>query len=134
MNVHRRAQAMLVDPAAEWVAIASEPGDPAYVLSRYVTVLALVPAASSFIGSSMIGVVTPNLGLLRAPLFNGVFGAIFGYVISCASVLVLGIVINLVAPLFGSRRGFDTPSGLRSIPTRRSGSPEFFCCCRACAF
>ncbi|MFZ3310382.1 MAG: Yip1 family protein [Xanthobacteraceae bacterium] len=107
MNLHWRAQAMLVDPAAEWAAIASEPGDPAYVLSHYVTVLALIPAVFSFIGASLVGVVMPNLGLVRASLFNGVFGAIVGYAISCASVLVLGIVINLIAPLFGGRRDFD---------------------------
>ena len=38
MNAARRAQAILADPAAEWAAIEKEPGDPAYVLSRYVTV------------------------------------------------------------------------------------------------
>jgi hypothetical protein len=107
MNVHRRAQAMLTDPAAVWPAIAAEPGDPAYVLSHYVTVLALIPAAFSFVGASLVGVVVPNPGLVRASLFNGLFGAIFGYVISCATVLVLGMVINLVAPLFGGRRDFD---------------------------
>ena len=46
-----RAQAILVDPVREWAAIENEPGDPAYVLSRYVTVLALVPAVFSFIGA-----------------------------------------------------------------------------------
>jgi hypothetical protein len=107
MNAHARAQAILVDPAAEWAAIESEPGDPAYVLSRYVTVLAIIPAVFSFIGASIVGVVTPNLGLVRAPIFNGLFGAIFGYVLSCATVLILGVIINLVAPLFGGRRDFD---------------------------
>ena len=45
---------------------------------------------------------------MRAPLVNGMFGAILGYVLSCAIVLVLGILINLVAPLFGGRRDFDS--------------------------
>jgi hypothetical protein len=107
MNAHARAQAIVVDPAAEWAAIESEPGDPAYVLSRYVTVLAIIPAVFSFIGASIVGVATPNLGLVRAPIFNGLFGAIFGYVLSCATVLILGVIINLVAPLFGGRRDFD---------------------------
>jgi len=107
MNVHARVQAILVDPAAAWNAIAGEPGDPAYVLSRYVTVLATIPAVFSFVGASIVGVVVPNVGPLRAPLFNGLFGAIFGYVLSCATVLVLGMIINLLAPLFGGRRDFD---------------------------
>ena len=108
MNAAHRARAILADPAGEWAAIESEPGDPAYVLSRYVTVLALVPATFSFIGACIVGVIMPNGALLRTPLVNGVFGAIFGYVLSCAIVLVLGIVINLVAPLFGGRRDFDS--------------------------
>ena len=49
-------------------AIENEPGDPAYVLSRYVTVLALVPAVFSFIGACVVGVVVPAVGLVRAPL------------------------------------------------------------------
>lgn len=107
MNVLRRAQAMLTEPAAAWATIATEPGDPAYVLSHYVTVLALIPAVFSFVGASLVGVMMPNLGPVRASLFNGLFGAIFGYVVSCATVLVLGMVINLLAPLFGGRRDFD---------------------------
>jgi hypothetical protein len=107
MNVHARALAILVDPVGEWAAIASEPEDPAYVLSRYVAVLALIPAIFSFIGACLVGVVLPDGELVRAPLVNGVFGAILGYVLSCAIVLVLGIFISILAPLFGGRRDFD---------------------------
>ena len=78
------------------------------MLSRYVTVLALVPAVFSFIGACIIGVIVPNAGLVRAPFFNGLFGAVLGYVQSCAIVLILGILINLLAPLFGGRRDFDS--------------------------
>jgi hypothetical protein len=108
MNAARRARAILADPIREWAAIENEPGDPAYVLSRYVTVLALIPAVFSFIGACLVGVVMPNAGLVRAPFFNGLFGATLGYVLSCAIVLLLGILINLVAPLFGGRRDFDS--------------------------
>ncbi len=107
MNAARRAKAILVDPFAEWASIEREPGDPAYVLSRYVAVLAVVPAAFSFIGACLVGVIVPNAGTMRAPIFNGLFGAIFGYVLSCATVLLLGVIINLLAPLFGGRRDFD---------------------------
>ena len=108
MNAVRRAQAILTDPLREWAAIEREPGDPAYVLARYVAVLALVPAVFSFIGACVVGVIMPNAGLVRAPIFNGLFGAIFGYVLTCATVLILGIVVNLLAPLFGGRRDFDS--------------------------
>src|SRR5580658_11276350 len=108
MNAARRALAILTDPGAEWASIESEPGDPAYVLSRYVAVLALVPAVFGFIGVCVVGVIAPNSVLVRAPIFNGLFGAILGYVLTCATVLLLGIIINLLAPLFGGRRDFDS--------------------------
>jgi hypothetical protein len=108
MNPARRAKAMLLDPLAEWAAIEDETGDPAYVLSRYVAVLALIPAVFGFIGTTVIGVNVPGIGLVRAPIFDGLFGAIFGYVMACATVLLLGLVIDLTAPLFGGRRDFDS--------------------------
>jgi hypothetical protein len=78
MNAARRAKAILFDPAAEWARIEQETGDPAFVLSQYVAWVALVPAVFGFIGASVIGEVMPGAGVLRAPIFNGLFGAIFG--------------------------------------------------------
>ena len=107
MKAAWRAKAMLLDPAAEWPAIERKSGDPAYVLSRYVAVLALVPAVCGFIGASVIGMVVPGAGLVRASLFDGFFGAIFGYAMAVAIVFVLALVIDLLAPLFGGRKDFD---------------------------
>jgi hypothetical protein len=108
MNPARRAKAMLLDPLAEWARVERETGDPAYVLSRYVAVLALVPAVFGFIGTSIIGVIVPGAGLVRILVFDGLFGAIFGYVMACATVLLLGLIIDVAAPLFGGRRDFDS--------------------------
>lgn len=108
MNATARVKAILFDPLAEWLRIEQETGDPAFVLSRYVTWLALVPALFSFIGASVIGVAGPAAEVLRAPVFNGLFGAIFGFVITCATVLLLGLIIDLLSPLFGGRRDFDS--------------------------
>jgi len=106
MNAFVRAKAVLVDPAAAWRGIERDIGDPAYLLSRYVAVLALIPALSSFVGATLIGVVTPS-GVVRADLIDGLFGAVFSYATSCAIVLLLGLIIDLLAPLFGGRRDFE---------------------------
>ncbi len=106
MNPALRAKAMLLDPADEWPRIAQETGDPAYVLSHYVAVLALVPALFGFVGASLIGGVTSSGETVRASLFNGLFGAIFAYASAFVIVLVLGFVINVMAPLFGARKNF----------------------------
>jgi hypothetical protein len=87
--------------------IERESGDPAFLLSRYVAVLALVPAVFGFIGASVIGAVVPGTGLVRATLFDGFFGAIFGYVMAFAIVLVFALIIDLLAPAFGGRKDFD---------------------------
>jgi hypothetical protein len=108
MNAASRAKAMLLDPAAAWAAIQQDSGDPAYLLSRYVAVLALVPAIFGFIGASVIGVTVPGSGLVRTQPMDGLFGAVFGYVASFAIILVLGAVINILAPLFGAQRDFDS--------------------------
>jgi hypothetical protein len=108
MNTAQRAKAMLLDPRAEWARIEQETDDPAYVLSHYVAVLALVPAVFGFIGTSLIGVIVPSGAVVRAPIFGGLFGAIFGYAMACATVLLLGLMIGLAAPLFGGRRDFDS--------------------------
>jgi hypothetical protein len=108
MNAAWRAHAVVADPSAEWARIENEPGDAAYLLTGYVAPLALIPAIFGLIGACVVGVEGPGATILRAPIFDGVFGAVFGYVMSCATVLVLGLLINLLAPMFGGRRDFDS--------------------------
>jgi Yip1 domain len=107
MNAALRAHAILADPAAEWPKIEVEPSDAAHLLTSYVALLALIPAISGFIGACVVGVVEPGGTTLRAPVLDGLFGAVFSYVMTCATVFVLALVINLLAPTFASRRGFD---------------------------
>jgi len=107
MNVASRAKAILIEPLAEWTRIEQDAEDPAYVLSHYVAVLALVPALFGFIGASLVAAALHGTAASRAPIFDGLFGAIFSYVMTCATVLLLALIIDLVAPLFGGRRDFD---------------------------
>lgn len=106
MNAIRRAAAILIDPAAAWLRIEKEPADPVYLLTRYVTLLALVPALFGFVGACIVGVVVPGIGPVRASLFDGIFGAIFGYLESFVVMLVLASIVRLAAPLFGGRGDF----------------------------
>ncbi len=108
MNPVWRAATILAEPAAEWARIEKELGDPAYVLSRYVALLALIPPASEFVGACIVGVIVPGTGIVYAPLVDGLFGALVGYVAAFAAVLLLGLLINVLAPLFGGRRDFES--------------------------
>ncbi len=107
MNVAARVKAILTDPMTAWARIENEADDPGFLLSRYAGVLALIPALAGFAGATLIGVIVPGGATARASLFNGASGAVFGYVMSCATALVLGLVIDLLAPLFGGGRNFN---------------------------
>jgi hypothetical protein len=108
MNMVLRATAVLIDPFAEWPNINKEPADPIFLMISYVALLALIPAVCRFVGACVIGVVVPGVGTVHAPIFDGLFGAIFGYLESFVLVLLLGLSISFVAPLFGGRRDFPT--------------------------
>ena len=107
MNPAVRALAMLTDPLTEWTRIARESGDPVYLVSRYVAILALVPVIFGFLGSSIVGEVAPETGLVKANIFDGLFGAIFTYVATFVIVFLLALITNFLAPYFAGERDFD---------------------------
>jgi Yip1 domain len=107
MNVALRAHSIMIDPPTEWAKIDNEPGDVVQLLTSYVAPLAAIPALSSFVGACLVGVVVPGVGTVRASVLQGFLGAAFGFVTACLTVLLLALVINLVAPVFGSRRSFE---------------------------
>ncbi len=106
MHSALRVLAILLDPAAEWQRIEKEPDDPAYLLIRYVAPLALIPPVFGFFGACVIGMIVSKGVPQRAPLLDGILGAIFGYLESLMLVLLLALIVSLAAPLFGGRRNF----------------------------
>jgi hypothetical protein len=111
MNMVLRATAVIIDPFAEWANIEREPADPIFLMISYVAALALIQAVCGFAGACIIGVVVPGSGTVQAPIFDGLFGAIFGYLESFVLVMLLALCIGLAAPLFGGQRDF--PSALK---------------------
>lgn len=106
MNAAWRAQRILADPATEWAKIEGESGDAGYLLTGYTARLALIPAVFGFIGACIFGAVRPGAGTVRASIFNALSSVVFGYVMTCVTVLILGLLINLLAPMFDARRNF----------------------------
>ena len=106
MHLVLRPIAILADPSAAWRTIEKEAGDPLYLMITYVAALALIPAVFGFLGACVVGVVVPGVGTVRAALFDGAFGAIFGYLESFVLMALLGLIVSLTAPLFGARRNF----------------------------
>jgi sterol desaturase/sphingolipid hydroxylase (fatty acid hydroxylase superfamily) len=98
-----RVKAILLTPQTEWQEIAREPDDTAGLLSRYVAILALIPALAVFIGSSLIGRYTPVL--------SGIVGAIVNYVLAFVVVYVVALIVDALAPTFGAQKNF--PNALK---------------------
>src|SRR5262245_26484755 len=91
-----RVKGILAAPASEWQAIEREPSRASTLFTRYVAILALIPALSRFVGASLIGG--------YAPVMTGLAGAVTGYVLTFVVVYVVAIIINRFAPRFGGEK------------------------------
>ena len=86
----------------------TESGDPALLISRYVAGSRSFPRCSALSAPASSASIVPGIGTIRTPVVRWLFSAIFGYVMTCVTVLVLGVIINFAAPFFGGRRDFDS--------------------------
>jgi hypothetical protein len=101
MDLVERAKAIILTPKAEWRRIESEPGDPPYLFSNYVAILAAIPAVCGFIGMSMVGL---HGGTYRIGIVDGLAAAIVRYVLTFVMVYLLAIVTDALAPTFGGTK------------------------------
>ena len=99
----KRVQAIILTPQTEWPVIERESGDTALLFSRYVAILALIPAVARFIGVVLIGGYVSFLAGLAA--------AIVGYLLSFAVVYVVALIVDALAPSFGGQKNF--PNALK---------------------
>ena len=104
MNLVARAQAILMKPKEEWVKIKGESTSIAQLFTSYAAILAAVPAVAQFIGNGLVGKKIPFVGWVRYPLGSALFQAILYYIFTLVSVYIFGIVINALAPSFGSKQ------------------------------
>jgi len=102
MNLVERVKGILLQPKSEWPAIEREPGDPGYLFSNYVAIVAAIPPVCTFIGTSIIG-----FGGFRVGLGLGLVRAIVVYVLSLVGVFVVAYIIDFLAGTFGARKSLD---------------------------
>lgn len=105
MKVVDRARRLLLEPRAEWAAIADERTSVQELYTRYVMVLAAIGPAATFVGVAVIGV--SGFGFhYRLPLGAALAAAVLGYGMSLASVYVIAAIVDGLAPGFGGERDF----------------------------
>lgn len=110
MNLLNRIKNILIRPYEEWLVIDRESGDPVFLFTRYVAILALIPAVAGVIGGSMIGVTVPA-GTFRVPLVIGLLNGAISYLFTFVIVYSVALVIDGLAPTFGTER--HLPSAMK---------------------
>ena len=100
MNIVERVKSILLTPKPTWEVIDSEPADAAGLYTRYLMILAAIPAVCGFIGLSLIGM--GGFGVsFRVPVMAGLGNMVVSYVLSLVGVYVLSLIINALATRFG---------------------------------
>jgi hypothetical protein len=98
-----RAQAILLRPNAEWDVIDGEPATVQGLYTGYACILAAIPAIAGFVGRQLFGF--SLLGITyRPPLVGSLVEAVIAYVLSLVMVFILALVIDGLAPSFGSQK------------------------------
>ena len=104
MDIVERVKAILLTPKSEWLEIEREPGDPTYLFTNYVAILAAIPAVCGFIGTSIIGISVPVVGTVRVGFISGIASAIIQYLLAFVMVYAIGLLIDALAPTFNGQK------------------------------
>lgn len=104
MNLIDRAKNMLTTPKTEWLVVASETPDNSKIVVGYVIPLAIAGAVAAFIGYGLIGFNV--LGVRFSGISWGLYYAITLLVRVVISMYVTALVVDALAPSFGSEKNF----------------------------
>lgn len=91
-----RVKGMILAPDQEWRIIQGEPVELVPLFTRYVMILAAIPAIAGMLMMMMFGF-----------FFTAITGAIVGYILSVAGVFVTAKIIEILAPNFGGPQDGD---------------------------
>jgi hypothetical protein len=99
-----RVKNMILTPRTEWPVIEREATSIGQLYVSYVAPLALLAALLAFIHVTVIGVHLPFGGTIRQPVTTGLMSVVMTLVGAFVGLLVVGFVINVLAPTFDATR------------------------------
>ncbi|MFZ3320989.1 MAG: Yip1 family protein [Usitatibacter sp.] len=105
MNLVDRVKKLMLQPKSEWQVIDGETHTVQGLFTGYVMILAAIPAVCSFIGLSVIGSSVMGVSF-HVPIEQGVVHLVLQYVFALAFVYVFALIIDALAPNFGSQKNF----------------------------
>jgi hypothetical protein len=98
-----RVQGILLHPGPEWDKIDTEPATTQGLYIGYVCILAAIGPVAGAVGSLAFG--HSFLGITyRPPIAAVLIGAVVSYLLALASVFILGLVIDALAPSFDGHK------------------------------
>ncbi|MDO8771692.1 MAG: Yip1 family protein [Burkholderiaceae bacterium] len=102
MDIVARAKAITLNPAGTWPVIDAEQHDAKSLFVPYMLILAAIPAVSTFIGMSVIGI--GGFGFsMRVPILSGLAMMVTTYILSLVMTFGMGWLISALAPTFGGQ-------------------------------
>ena len=102
-----RVKNILLTPKSEWSVISGETTSTADLLKGYVAPLAAIPAICGFVGMTFIGV-GGFLGVtVRMGIGYTLVHAILSYVMAFIGVIVVGHIVDALAPTFGGTKNLQ---------------------------
>jgi len=104
MSITERIKGILLRPKEEWQTIAGETTSIADLYRNYIFILAAIGPVASFIGMSLVGVSLPMGGSYRISITSGLLSAGLHYGLTLASVYILALIIDALAPTFSGEK------------------------------
>ena len=101
-----RAKAILLAPRAEWPIISAEAETTAGIFKGYIVWLAAIAAIAGFIANTVVGYRVPFLGTYRVGFATGLTSALTQYALSLASVALLALLVDALAPTFKGEKSY----------------------------
>ncbi len=104
MNLFDRAKNILITPKTEWEVIKNEQTYVSDLFTKYVLILALIPAVAGFIGQSLVGISLGPFGSYKMPVERGLLYLVLYYAMTVGAVYLLAFIVDALAPSFGSQK------------------------------
>ena len=108
MDIVQRVQSIILKPKEEWVKIKAEPSTVAGLFTSYAMILAAIPAVFQFLGNILVGRRLPMVGVFRWSIGRALGNAVVSYVFALITVYLFALIINELAPNFGSAKNITS--------------------------
>jgi hypothetical protein len=102
-GIVQRAKDIIVKPKETWAAIAAEPATTQSIYVPYVVALAAIGPIAQFVGGQAFGYSAFGV-TYHPPIASALVGAVVSYGWTLATVFILALVIDGLAPSFGGEK------------------------------